>query len=157
MSLVLAIERDAAQAEILRDVLRGRMGADLVVVTSRTAAIAAIKKQVPDLILVTALLSPRDEEALVAHLRSMENATHLQTLTIPQFQKPEAASKKSGGFFSRKKTQTASGCDPAVFADEVATYLARAREVRKEAEMLLLATPPTEPAPIQAFESPGQK
>jgi CheY-like chemotaxis protein len=155
MSLVLAIERDAAQAEILRDVLRGRMGAELVVVTSRTAAIAAIKKQVPDLILVTALLSPRDEEALVAHLRSMENATHLQTLTIPQFQKPEAAAKK-GGFFSRKKTQAASGCDPAVFADEVATYLARAREVRSEAD-LLRAAPPADAAPLQAFVTPGAK
>jgi hypothetical protein len=155
MSLVLAIERDAAQAEILREVLRGRVGAELVVVTSRTAAIAAIKKQVPDLILVTALLSPRDEEALVAHLRSMENATHLQTLTIPQFRKPEAASKK-GGFFSRKKTTTPAGCDPAVFADEVATYLARAREVRKEAELLLLATAP-EPAPTRAFVTPGAK
>ena len=157
MSLVLAIERDAAQAEILRDVLRGRMGAELVVVTSRTAAIAAIKKQVPDLILVTALLSPRDEEALVAHLRSMENATHLQTLTIPQFQKPDAAAKKSGGFFSRKKAPAASGCDPAVFADEVATYLARAREVRKEAELLLLATPASDATPMQAFVTPGQK
>jgi CheY-like chemotaxis protein len=156
MSLVLAIERDAAQAEILRDVLRGRVGAELVVVTSRTAAIAAIKKQVPDLILVTALLSPRDEEALVAHLRSMENATHLQTLTIPQFQKPEAASKKSG-FFSRKKTTAASGCDPAVFADEVSTYLARARDVRKEAELLLMATPAADAAPVQAFVTPGAK
>jgi CheY-like chemotaxis protein len=155
MSLVLAIERDAAQAEILRDVLRGRMGAELVVVTSRTAAIAAIKKQVPDLILVTALLSPRDEEALVAHLRSMENATHLQTLTIPQFSKPEAASKK-GGFFSRKKAPAASGCDPAVFADEVATYLARAREVRNEAELLRTAAP-ADAAPVQAFVSPGPK
>ena len=33
---------------------------------------------------VTALLTPRDEEALNAHLRGIENAGHLQTLTIPQ-------------------------------------------------------------------------
>ena len=137
MSVVLAIERDPAQAEILREVLRGRVGADLVVVTSKAAAIAAIERQgVPDLILVTALLTPRDEEALNAHLRGIENAGHLQTLTIPQLRRPDEKPEKKSRFFGgKKKGAASSGADPAVFADEVATYLARARQTRKDAQL----------------------
>ena len=146
MSVVLAIERDPAQAEILREVLRGRVGADLVVVTSKAAAIAAIERQgVPDLILVTALLTPRDEEALNAHLRGIENAGHLQTLTIPQLRRPDEKPEKKSrfGFGGKKKGAGSSGADPAVFADEVANYLARARQARKDAQLL---QPP--PSPI---------
>src|SRR2546426_5704519 len=137
MSVVLTIEPDSSQAEASRGILASREGVELVLVTSTGAAIEAIDRQVPDLILVSALLSPRDEAEIVAHLRSIDDAGHLQTLTIPQLRRAEESSRASS-FFGRKKKKPAAapaGCDPAVFAEEVATYLARGREVRNQASV----------------------
>ena len=84
MSLVLAIEPDSHQAAILKRITRDKVKAEFVQVDSRDAAVAAISARMPDVILVTALMSPRDEEELIAHLRSLEGAEHVQTHTIPQ-------------------------------------------------------------------------
>ena len=65
MSLVLAIEPDSRQAAILKRVIREKVRADFVHVDSRDAAMAAIRARIPDVILVTALMSPRDEEELI--------------------------------------------------------------------------------------------
>ena len=40
--------------------------------------------RVPDVILLTALMSPRDEDELIAHLRTLNNVDHVQTHTIPK-------------------------------------------------------------------------
>src|SRR6266850_355115 len=137
MNVVLTIEPDPSQAETLRGILAGRDGMELVLVTSKDAAIEAIDRQIPDLILVSALLSPRDEGEIVAHLRSIDDAGHLQTLTIPQLRRADESSPTSSffGFQKKKKKRPAAaptGCDPSIFAEEVATYLARAREVRNQ-------------------------
>lgn len=133
MSVVLAVEPDPTQAGFLRT-MQTRLGAELVLVRSADAAVEAIDQCVPDLILLSTLLSPRDEDQLIAHLRTLDGASHLQTLTIPQFRAKgarEAGSPKKG-FTFRKKRETAApaGCDPKVFADEVAVQLARAAEAR---------------------------
>ena len=94
MSLVLAIEPDHRQATILKRIVREHVRADLVLVDSRDAAVAAISTRIPDVILVTALLSPRDEEELVGFLRGLDGADHLQTYTIPQLASSE---DKNGG------------------------------------------------------------
>ena len=83
-ALVLALEPDLRQAAILKRMIRDRVHAELVVVDSRDAAIAAVDARVPDVILFTALLSPRDEGEIIAHLRTLANAEHVQSHTIPQ-------------------------------------------------------------------------
>src|SRR5258706_13753285 len=85
MSVVLVLEPDRAQAEQLLRVLRKRVRAETILVTSTASAIEIIGHATPDLILLSALLSPRDEDRLIKHLRSLEDAPHLQTLTIPRF------------------------------------------------------------------------
>ena len=60
MALVLAIEANSGQADALRHLLRTHADTDLVVVSSTDAAVTAIDERVPDLVLVVALLSPRD-------------------------------------------------------------------------------------------------
>ena len=132
MPLVLAIEPDRKQATAVRRLIRDRDLAELVLVDTKDAAVAAISEAVPDLILVTALLSPHEEEELNGYLRKLGEATHLQTLTIPQI---ASAAPRRGGFFKPrtrrgKKTQP-EGCAPAVFADEIATYLERAVDVKE--------------------------
>jgi hypothetical protein len=138
MSSVLVVQPDAAQAETLRDIAQ-RIGTDLVIVNSTSAAIDSISRKIPDLILLSTLLSPRDEDALISHLRSLEGASHLQTLTIPQFRGAggKKAEKSRGGLFSRKKAKAPVevGCDPAVFAEEVLMQLRIAEDVRNRPVM----------------------
>ena len=141
MDLVLAIEPDSRQAAILRRLMRERALAELVLVDSKDAAVRAIDTRVPDLILVTALLSPRDEEELMAHLRTLDGADHLQTLTIPQLAgaaRPEE--EESKGFFAAFRRKKASGfipgCDPGVFAEEILSYLSRLHEFKAERHAL---------------------
>src|SRR5688500_14625756 len=101
-------------------------------VGSTRQAIDQIAVRMPDLILLSALLSPRDEDALIAHLRSLSGASHLQTITIPQFRTPGAkAPEKKGGLFRKKsKTPAPTGCDPMVFAEEVVAHLKDACDIR---------------------------
>ena len=131
MALILAIEPDAAQAATLRQVIREQVAADLVLVSSKTAAVSALEDGVPDLILVSALLPPHEEDELVAHL---------QTLTIPQLtalkkgrarKKGPARTKRS--FFTRHAaSENVAGCEPTEFASKVATYLKRALEPKAD-------------------------
>ena len=137
MALVLAIEPDSRQAGILKRVIRERVHAELVVVDSRDAAVAALSARVPDVILMTALLSPRDGDELIAHLRTLAGADHVQTHTIPQLasSRTEAEAPSSSGgllgkFRKKKAAGPIAGCDPMSFADEVTTFLARAEEMK---------------------------
>src|SRR5687767_4052333 len=132
MSSVLVVQPDDVQADVLERIFEKRVGADLVMVGTTMQAIDQIARRMPDLILLSALLSPRDEDALIAHLRSLDGASHLQTITIPQFRTGQAtASVKKGGLFSKKsKAPAPVGCDPMVFAEEVVTRLKEASEIR---------------------------
>ncbi len=160
MALILAIETDARQAALLRWVVRDRIGARLVVVSSKEQALAAIAAEIPDLVLVSALLSPRDEEEIVAHLRTLDGAAHLQTLTIPRL--ADRAQEEPGGwrrFWRRRRAVEAmTGCDPHRFGDAIAEYLARAEAIRNEhAWAATMAAPQTQtasPAPDGATRPP---
>jgi CheY-like chemotaxis protein len=134
---ILALEPDVRQASILKRILRDRVHADLIVVDSRDAAVAAVNAHVPDVILLTALLSPRDEAEIIEHLRTIDGAEHVQTHTIPQL----ASSSEDGdspapqggllGKLRRKKVaEPIPGCDPYAFAEEVGTFIARAAEMK---------------------------
>jgi CheY-like chemotaxis protein len=144
---VLALEPDHRQASVLKRVIRDRVHAELMVVDSRDAAVAATTARIPDVILLTALLSPRDEQELIAHLRELPGADHVQTHTIPQLASSSQDSdtgQEQGGLFGklrrRKNVEPGiPGCDPAAFADEVGTFIARAQEMKAHAA---LAPPP---------------
>ncbi|HEX9368341.1 MAG TPA: hypothetical protein VF921_17050, partial [Vicinamibacterales bacterium] len=139
MPLVLAIEPDLRQAAIVKRIVREKGLADVAVVDSRDAALEAMRTTVPDVLLISALLSPRDEDELVAHLRTLADADHLQTHTIPQLASAlrpgeERASRGLLSAFRRKKEPEVApnGCDPEVFAEEIRSYLQRAAEAKRE-------------------------
>jgi CheY-like chemotaxis protein len=144
MPIVLAIEPDLRQAAIIKRIVRDRIHADVVVVDSRDAALDAIRTSIPDVLLLSALLSPRDEDELIAHLRLLDGAEHLQTHTIPQLagtSEDREAGRGRGllGMFSRKKDPepaAASGCDPDLFAEEIRTYLQHAHQKKEERRLL---------------------
>jgi hypothetical protein len=139
---VLAIEPDLRQAAIVKRIVREKVLADVTVVDSRDAALDAIKAGVPDVLLLSALLSPRDEDELIAHLRTLGGAQHVQTHTIPQLASMLDGDSKKGGArgllsaFRRKKESPVAptGCDPDLFAEEIRTYLQSAEEKKRELE-----------------------
>lgn len=137
--LVLAIEPDLRQAAIVKRIVREKVQADVTVVDSRDAALEAMRKTMPDVLLLSALLSPRDEAELIAHLRTLEDAQHLQTQTIPQLASTigDSDEKPTRGLLSafrkrKESTNALAGCDPDLFADEIRTYLKRAEEKKRE-------------------------
>ena len=162
MALVLAIEPDIRQAGILKHIVRSLVQAELILVESRDAAIAAIDEQIPDVILLTALLSPRDEDELVTHLRRLGAAEHLQTHTIPLLSGPRPAEQggKGGGllgvFRKKKEPETIAGCDPEVFAQEVRAFIARAAELKAEAKASPRAVDAAPAAPL-SFDEPADR
>ena len=136
MSLILAIEPDRRQAARLSALARGPLHVELVIGDTTERAFQALGARVPDLVLTSLLLSPKDEAALAERLRELDAAgAHVQTLVIPVLGTGEGEAKRSGGLFGRLRRSSSSetaqnGCDPAVFGDQIAEYLERAAAER---------------------------
>ena len=159
MSLILAIEPDRRQVAHLISIVRHVLGAELVVADTTERALESIGNSVPDLILVPALLSPQDDAALAAALRVIATAAHVQMLTIPTFAAPKPQPKRGMlSAFRRKPVDDApiEGCDPKVFAEEIASYIERANEEREAAQFY-----EDEPGAVQPqhrqVEAPGKR
>ena len=163
MSVVLVVEPETAQANLLKK-MQKRLGAQVVVVKTTGDAIDAIDRAIPDVILLSALLSPRDEDRLMTHLRSLEGASHLQTLTIPQLRTEKASDTSSAkkGFFGKKRATSAPGkCDPAVFAEEISAQLLRAADLRSRPSsgafpiLISINAPAPAPEPAAIIHEPA--
>src|SRR6185436_6827989 len=84
MPLIFAIDDDKRQSAQLASLLRTQVDADLVQSASASEGLAVLQDRVPDLILTSTFLSPRDEKALASYLRDLGGrGAHVQTLTIP--------------------------------------------------------------------------
>lgn len=146
MPLILAIEPDRRQASKIATLARGPLKADLLVAESTERAIEALAERVPDLILTSALLSPKDEAALADRLRELDaSGQHVQTLVIPVFASATGRSRRPGGLLKRLRGKRAAdaapaGCDPAVFAAQIAEYLEKAAADRLAAAAALEET-----------------
>ena len=135
MSYILAIEPDPAQASALRRALREVTNEKITVVSSKETALGAIDRQTPDLVLLHALMPPGDDEHLIAYLCTLPETRHVQVIRIPRLH-AAADPKATSRFFGRlKKSRVAiigAPCDPRLFAEDVAGYLARARVLKTE-------------------------
>ena len=137
MALILAIESDKRQVNYLTAMVRGKLHAELVLGDTTEGALERLGDRVPDLILTSPLLSPKDEQALGDRLRHLNGvAAHVQMLTLPVFAQPTRASANPrGGMLSallgdRTQASGPDGCDPAVFAEQCKEYLRRSEEER---------------------------
>jgi hypothetical protein len=142
MSLILAIESDHRQAGHLAQIVRRRLGAELILAETFEAALPAIGNRVPDLILVPALLSPEDDAALKFVLRAISHGSHVQVLTTPLFAgaRPESPSRRLLPEFLRmRRTSAADGCDPEEFARHIASYLEVADQKRAPAQLPVMS------------------
>jgi len=132
MALILAIQPNAQQAAILSGVVMNQLRADLVLVDSKEAALARIRKHVPDLILLAAELGRPDDEEFASRLRRIENAGHLRTLSMPRL--------------------GPRGRDPKLFAKELRSYLKRAERIKADRLFEADTMPPNEPTPVPDVE-----
>jgi hypothetical protein len=133
-SHALAVAPDAAQAADLERMLAARIPGVLRAVGSIEDALAALGERIPDLILISPLLPPQDEEQIVARLAELGGrASHVRLLSIPRISdEPPVEKKRRFRWQSQKDPSVASdGCDPAAFASEVTEYLTRASEQRQ--------------------------
>jgi hypothetical protein len=126
---------------------------DLVQAKGAGEGLQALKDRIPDLILTAPLLSPFDDGVLDEYLRDLGAAgAHVQTVRIPVLSagpKKKALATKLFSMGRKKSTSPAApdGCDPKVFADEIATYLSRAADARQSVIHLTEAPPHEDEAP----------
>jgi hypothetical protein len=134
MALILAIEPDRRQAAQLARLIQSRVGAELVLADTTEQALGAIGNRVPDLVLVPALLAPQDDATLATALRVIAAAAHVQMLTIPLLAPTRGAAEPLGMLARLRRRRTdpvpPDGCDPDVFGDQIAAYLAEAAAQR---------------------------
>jgi hypothetical protein len=149
MPLILAIEPDRRQASRVAAIAKNRLHAEIVSADTTEHGIEALHGRVPDLILTSLLLSPKDDAALSDWLRASDEAgAHVQTLVIPVLG-TSSQSGAGGGLFSRltgrgKDDDAPGGCDPEMFANQIREYLDRAAEERRTAaeDLALAGKPP---------------
>ena len=165
MSLILAIQPDEQQAAILSGVVMNQLRADLVLVDSKDAALARIRKRVPDLILLAAELGRPDDEEFASRLRKIKDAEHLRTLSMPSLGSAEDDEQVSGGgllraFTLRRAEARRRGRDPKQFAKELRACLTRAERHRAERRSDIGAAPavtaPAEPVAPAATAVPAR-
>ena len=148
MPLILAVEPDERQASILSGVVMNQLRADLVLVDSKDAAVAAMARDLPDLVLLTSRLARADEKEIIGRLRVRD--ARVQTLAIPPLAGSEDQEEPDGGFlrsFRRKRqTDKPAACDPKAFAREIRTRLRRVERARA-----LPPEPPATPAPRESL------
>jgi hypothetical protein len=139
MSLVLAVEPDAKQAETVRRILGQEDGPELIVVTSAYAATSMMKRRAPDVVLLGASLGSKAQE-VIDIFSLVSAAANPQTLRIPPLRAPHTSS-----WGARTQPRQLQGAvDPEVFAAEVAACLARAAEQRQRQNQPHASPPATD-------------
>src|SRR5580693_2600197 len=148
MALILAIEPDRRQAAQLTSLIRARVDADLVLAETAEQALNAIGDRVPDLVLVPALLAPQDDATLAGALRVIAVAARIQMLTIPVLAATSRRKQPRGVLAKWRRLRAepiaSEGCDPAMFGDQIAAYLAEAAAERAINESDRIAAAPVD-------------
>jgi hypothetical protein len=134
MPFVIAIESDRQQAAELAQVVRQRVGAELLLAGSLDEALSALRSRVPDVMLIPALLTSKEDAALTETLREVAGPLAVPILITPTLAVTRRSFVSGGGWpWSRKDQSEEDGCDPAVFAEQLTTYLAQSADrVRTE-------------------------
>jgi hypothetical protein len=151
LPLILAVEPDSRQAAELTALFQNEFPAKLVLTDTAREAITALGNRVPDLVLTSALIPPKDEALLRQWLRDLgDRAAYVQTITIPALGSTKSAPAASSSLATRAFSFVGGqkhvavepdGCDRAVFADYVALYVDLASAERQTGRRSTLATP----------------
>ena len=118
MNLVLAVEADSSQTDPLGSIVRTKLGAELVHVTSADDAIVAMNQRVPALVLVGRELPQEQRVKVNTHLRRLAGSFQIHTLDIPPLHSIAAAPRSGFPIPFRKKNASCNLEDVACFEQE---------------------------------------
>jgi len=155
MSVILMVEPDSRHAAQLAAMVRKHLTSELVMADSADSAVAAMAERVPDVLLMSSLLSRQEEATLAAWLRDLgPAAAHVQELTIPILAATSAPVPKRRGMLAglrrdRDDPAAIEGCGLDEFARQVSAYVGFAYAHRGIAEPVVEA-----PAPLQIEAAP---
>ncbi len=152
MSLVLAVEPDPTRAQILRSLVRERVDAELVLVTSAYASVVAMNRQVPDLVLVGSTLPSSSQETITSHLKSLCGDA-VVIAPIPALRGGEERESSRFGFRWKRAGASESGVDSATFAKRINEWVARGQE--RKAVAAPVRTPTAFKAPAARDAAPA--
>jgi hypothetical protein len=127
---VVAVEPDVRSAAALAALFDGHDQISIEVVATIGAAVDAIERCVPDLIMTTPLLRAAEEADLIARLKRIPDARHVPVVHIPAGVTPaSAASEPASGRFGifRRRTSAAHACDVAALQAQMLEYIRDAR------------------------------
>lgn len=147
-SRVLAIEADPARVALLRHILSAHVGADFQIVQSVNEALKSIAHHIPDLVLTSTFLPPRDEATLTMRLMDMQGAEDLQVITTPYFIDWEDSSSEGGKivkFWKRRRALLRPACDSETVGRQIEAYLQQAHARRLSAPARELRERPRRP------------
>src|SRR4029450_1446904 len=105
---VLAIEPEGSQADAIRQFVRDELGAELMLVSSAYAAVVAINRQTPDVVLFSDAVSEKHRDRVLDHMRSTIAPAVPQRLTLPSLRT----------------------CDKNALAQQIRALVARAQDAR---------------------------
>jgi hypothetical protein len=129
MARILAINPDPGQTTILQRLVGEKLNAEVFVTASAGDAIGVLAERQPDLILTTSLLSPAEDEQLVAHLRDTPALDHLPVITIPTL--VDACDEgRARSLFSRvlrRRSETRPAYDANIVASRIEEALAQSK------------------------------
>jgi CheY-like chemotaxis protein len=151
MSVILVVEPDSRHAAQLAAMARKHLTSELVMADSADRAVAAMADRVPDVLLMSSLLSRQEEATLAAWLRDLgPAAAHVQELTIPILAATptRVVPKRRGVLAGLRKDRddpvAIEGCGLDEFARQVSAYVGFAYAHRGITEPVVEA-----PAPLQ--------
>ncbi len=140
---VLAVEPDATCAESLKRLIAERVRAEVVIAASAEAAITAFAAQVPDIVLISALLPATGEEQIMWQLKRLDVAAKVPVLTIPPAVERSGAGEQTGGrlgFLFKKRqppTPVVATYDRGFLGDRIMEALKQSRVVVPERHLRL--------------------
>ena len=101
---ILVIEPETSCAEQLREMLADRVFANVILATNADDACAVLRRECPDLVLLSAVCPPRAEDQVVTLLKWLDPYGRVPVLTIPPATKgfgEEDSSAGRRGLFAR--------------------------------------------------------
>jgi CheY-like chemotaxis protein len=140
---ILAVEPDPACAESLKRLISDRVNAEVIVAPSAEAAVGALASQIPDIVLISALLPSAGEEQVMWQLKRLDAGAKVPVLTIPpavELAEPRQDAGGRLGFLFRKRRAAApivATYDRGVLGDRIVEALKQSRVVKPERHLHL--------------------
>lgn len=156
---ILVIEPDRRQSAKLAMLARNQLHVETVIVASVHDAMQILDERVPDLLLTSAVLLPRDEATLTERLRQLAAAgMKVSTLRIPILEAPTRrllGPQKGPGNRLRPVVhglRSQDACDPFVFGIQLNAHLERLASEQPA----VAASPPARRAPAAPPSGPAK-